>query len=310
MNPNTVSLIETEEKVWDIVYSQSSGLIYGFCHKFLSGFKWDEMNKTFNKQFETSIQDTTDSSISSITLAPPDTSGGDQIYVSVGFQNQVSNVYRLGGRELEKRVLLADTSYIDDKCWYWILASNSDRHILLINPDRTPFIYIHVKEQKHGKVNLNQLKFPVRTWLLRIELIGQLLILGEQKESKVYMCELIVTESDAFLKPGSNKGPILCSRGSFAVLSQIVGHEDEQLHVFTVRYDEDNYCTYISEYRLNTSVSGSDLNQLPSQPIHTLKVEGKFRTYCFVNVNSYSSVLIGSNGFPSWELNAVELFKQ
>ena len=206
--PDTVTHIERGEKVWDMVFSQSSGLIYVFYQCFIFGFKWNEKNKTFKKQFEISIEDTTDLFIYAITLAPQDTSGSDQVYISVGSQDEMKNVYRLGGRELEKRVLLPDTRYIDDICWYWILASNTDRHILLINPDRNPFIYIHVKEQKHGKVDLNQLNLPIASRILRIALIGQFLILGDPKENKVYMCELTVTECDAFINSGSERGPI------------------------------------------------------------------------------------------------------
>ena len=237
MNPDTQSIIENEE-VMDMVYSQSSGLIYVVSYHFVSGFKWDWRSKTFKKQIGISIEDTTELVIFSVTLAPQYTSGGDQIYISVSACiRETKNAYRLGGRELEKRVLLSDTSYINDECDHWILASNTDRHILLIHPYRTPFIYIHVKEQKHGKVDLNQLNIPNDKYLQRIEFIGQLLILGEWTENKVYMCELIVTESDAFIKPGSERGPIEFYRGHFAALSHVVGDEDEQVHLFTYGYD-------------------------------------------------------------------------
>ena len=311
VNPDTVTHIETGELVLKMVYSQNSGLIYVVYFLFISGFKWNEKNKTFKKQFKTSIEDTINLSIWSITLAPQDTSGGDQVYVSVGRGNEMKNVYRLGGRELEKRVLLADTSYIGDECDHWILASNADRHILLIHPYITPFIYIHMKEQKHGKVDLNQLNIPNDKYLQRIELIGQLLILGEWTESKVYMCELIVTESDASVKPGSERGPIESDRGHFAALSHVVGDEDEQFHLFTVSYGKDRNCTDISEYKFNKSVSGSELNQLPIQPIHTLEVKGEFRLYCLVNVNSHSVLMIGRNDkLFAGGLSAVELLKE
>ena len=310
--PDTVTHIETGEIiVWDMVYSQSSGLIYVVYFLFISGFKWNEKNKTFKKQFKTSIEDTINLSIWSITLAPQDTSGVDQIYVSVGWGNEIKNVYRLGGRELEKRILLPDTSYIDYKCWCWILASNTDRHILLINLYGTPIICIHVKEQKHGKVDLNQLNIPNGEWLQRIELIGQLLILGEWKESKVYMCELTVTECDAFINSESERGPIESYRGHFAALSHVVGDDDEQLHLFTVSYGKYKNCTDISEYKFNKSVSGSELNQLPMQSIHTLEVKGEFRLYCLVNVNSHSVLLIGRNHkLFAGRLTAVELLKE
>ena len=299
VNPDIVSLTETEEKVTDMVSSQSSGLIYVVYEFFVSAFKWDEKKKTFRKQFKISIED---KEISSITLAPPDTSGGDQIYVSVGFQDETKYVYRVSGRELEKRVPLVDTSYIDDECFWWVLASNSDRHILLIHPTMTPFIYIHLKEQKHGKVDLNELNIPNSPWFERIELIGQL-ILGEYFY-KICMCELIVTEGDAFIKPGSERGPIESYRGHFAALSHAVGDEDEQLHLFTVRY-KNRHCVDISEYKFSLSVSGSEFNQLPIQPIHTLRVKGKLYPRCLVNVNSFYSVLIG---FAD-NISAVELLK-
>ena len=311
VNPDTVSRIQIEEDVLDMVYSQSKGLIYVVSYHFVSGFKWDEKNKTLHKQFKISIEDTTKKYTFAITLAPRDTSGGDQIYVSVGYGAERKYVYRLGGRELEKRFLLSDTRYIDDKCDWWILASNTDRHILLIHPYRIPFIYIHVKEQKHGKVDLNQLHIPIGSILSRIELIGQLLILGEWTERKVYMSELIVTDSDAFIKTGSERGPIESDHGQFAALSHVMGCEDEALHLFTTRYDQDKNCTEISEYKFKTFVSSSDLNQLPMQPRHTLEVEGEFHPCYLVNVNSYSSVLIGEtrsifDGKPT----AVELLKQ
>ena len=311
VNPDTVTHIERGEKVWDMVYSQSSGLIYVFYQCFIFGFKWNEKNKTFKKQFELSIKDTTELRIYSITLAPQDKSGGDQIYVAVVWGIVTTNVYRLGGRELEKRVLLADTSYIDDECYWWKLTSNTDRHILLINPESTPFIYILVKEQKHGKVDLNQLNIPNSVWLQRIELIDQLLILEELTESKVYMCELTVTECDAFINSGSERGPIKSYRGHFAALSHVVGDEDQQLHLFTVSYGKYKNCTDISEYKFNISVSGSELKQLPMQPIHTLRVKGKFRLYCLVNVNSHSVLMIGRNDkLLAGRLTAVELLKE
>ena len=310
VNPDTVTHIETGDLVEIMVYSQSSGLIYATSSHDVFGFKWDEKNKTLQQQFEISIIDTTELSIHSITLAPRETSGGDQIYISVGYGEEMKNVYRLGGREFEKSALLPDTSYIDDECFWWILASNPDRHILLIHPTSTPFIYIHVREQKHGKVDLNQLNIPKRTWLQRIELIGQLLILGELSESKVYMCELTVTESDAFIKPGSERRPIESDHGSFAALSHVVGDEDEQVHLFAVRRDSDSDCSDISEYKFSLSVSGSEFNQLPTQTVRTLRVEEQFCPYYLVNVNSYSSVLIGGDYlFSLGKLTAVELLK-
>ena len=297
--------------MWDMVYSQSSGLIYVFYQCFIFGFKWDEKNKTLHKQFKISIRDTTDLSIESITLAPRDTSGGDQIYISVGSQDETKCVYRVGGRELEERVELADTSYIDYESSEWFLASNPDRHILLIHLLETPFIYIHVKEQKHGKVDLNQLNIPNSAWLQRIELIGQLLILGELRESKVYMCELTVTDCDAFINSGSERGPIESTCGQFAALSHVVGDEDEQFHLFTVSYGKDKDCTDISEFKFNLSVSGSEFNQLPMQPMHTLEVKGKFHPYCLVNVNSHSVWMIGrTDKFFAGRLTAVELLKE
>ena len=312
VNRDTVSSIEIKEDVSDMVYSQSSELIYVFRRSFIFGFKWDEKNKTLHKQFKISIEDTTDLSIESITLAPPDTSGGDQVYVSVGYRDQMKEVYRVGGRELEKRVLLADTRYIDDECWCWILASNNDRHILLIHPYTTPFIYIHVEEQKHGKVDLNQLHIPNGLLLRRIELIGQLLILGNcANDDEVCLCELIVAENYALIKSGNERKPIESDEGSFAALSRVVGCEDQQLHLFTVSYDKEKNCTEISEYKFNTSVCGSEFNQLPMQPIHTLEVEGEFRPCYLVNVNSYSSVLIGeTRSIFDGKLCAVELLKQ
>ena len=200
---------------------------------------------------------------------------------------------------------MADTSYIDDECEWRELASNTDRHILLIHPDETEIIYIHVKEQKHGKVDLNQLNIPNGAWLLRIDLIGQLLILGNWKNHKLYMCELIVTESDASIKLGCEREPIESRRGQVAAVSHCRG--DEQLHLFAARRDVDTDCTEISEYKFNLSVSSSDLNQLPMQ---TLEAKERFYPYCLLNLNSYSSVLIGRNYVSGCgRLTAVELPK-
>ena len=319
VNPDTLILTEIEKDASDMVYSQNSGLIYVVFHSLTSGFKWDENNKTFKKQFEISIQDTTHSFIWSITLAPPDTSGGEQIYISVGSGNPMKEVYRLGGRKLEKRVLLSDTMYINDECLLWNLASNTDRHILLIHPLKTPFIYIHVKEQKHGKVDLNQL--DIRKGRIstisggRIQLIGQLFILGDQSYNILCMYELIVTESDALIKSGNETVRVESDGGRFAALSHVVGHQDEQVHLFTAITYKGRGCTYISEYILNTSVSGSELQHLPMQPIHTLQQKREFCTlfhpHCLVNVNYYSSVLIGIDSlYKRGNLSAIKLTKQ
>ena len=57
---------------------------------------------------------------------------------------------------MKDKVLLTDTSYIDDKGYWWRLGSDPHKQILLINPFFTSVIYIHVKEQKHAKVDLNE----------------------------------------------------------------------------------------------------------------------------------------------------------
>ena len=310
MNPDTVSLLENEESVFDMVYSQSSGLIYVVVSPHsISRFKWDESKKTFQKQRNISF---IGSFIWSITLAPPDTFGGDQIYIPVGYKDQKKKVYRvpMAGKELKKRVVMINTKYIDDECEWWEVASNTDRRILLIHPNRTLFIYIHVREQKHGKVDLNQLHIPKSAWLQRIELIGQLLILGDYQNGEVCMCELMVTESDASIKSGNERKLIESDRGSFAALHHVMGDEDEPLHLFSVRIERTNNCTYISEYKFNQSVSSSDPNQLPMQPIRTLKVEGKFHPYCLVKVNTSSALIGEKSELLDSKLGAVELLNQ
>ena len=50
VNPDTVSFIENEESVFDMVYSQSSGLIYVVVSpQSISGFKWDESKKKLSR---------------------------------------------------------------------------------------------------------------------------------------------------------------------------------------------------------------------------------------------------------------------
>ena len=312
VNPDAVSIIQAKENVFGMLYSQSSGLIYVVRRSFISGLKWDETKKTFHKQIQFSIKDKIGSSIFSFTLAPQDTFGRDQIYVSMDCDYQTKNVYRLGGPEFEKKVLLPETSYIENESIWWDLASNTDRHILLIYPTFSQFIYIHVEEQKHGKVDLNQLDITDEIFLLQFQLIGQLLILGDVWDDKISLCELIVTESDAFIKSGSERGPIESYKGFFAAVTHILGDEDEQLHLFTITHDKGKKGTHISEYNFNLAASGSDLQQASTQAIQTLKVKGKFHPYFLVNVNTSSPVLIGKNKglFSSGKLSVVELNKQ
>ena len=113
---------------------------------------------------------------------------------------------------------------------------------------------------------------------------------GDYENDEVCMCELVVTESDASIKSGNGREPIESYRGFFAALSRVPGDENEQLHLFTVRYEKDNGCTEMSEYKLNLSVSGSNLNHLHMQPIPTLGLNGVFNPQLFVNVESCFSV--------------------
>ena len=290
-----------------MVYSEISGLIYVLSICYIYGFRWEEEKKTLIEQFVISINKLLDCSF--ITLGPQDTTGVDQIYISVGSgAKSTKNVYRLGGNELEERVLLPDTRYINDQCERWFLASNPHTHILLIHPPRTPFIYIHVEERKHAKVDLNRLGIRNVIELRRIELIGQLLILGDWKENKLYMGELKVTENSAFIKTGSKRTNIKSCFGKFAALSHVLGDEDEELHLFTTKFDKDKDCTDISEYKFNLSVDDSDLNQLST---HALRVKGEFYPYYLVNLNSCSPVLIGKHEhLLVGRLSAVELTKQ
>ena len=88
-----------------------------------------------------------------------------------------------------------------------------------------------------------------------------------------------------------------------------MGDEDEALHLLSVRIEQSNNCTHISEDKFNRSVSGSDPNQLAMQPIRTLKVKGKFHPFCLVKVNT--SALIGKKSkLLVSKLGAVELLNQ
>ena len=160
-------------------------------------------------------------------------------------------------------------------------------------------------------MDLNRLGIRNIIELRRIELIGQLLILGDWKENKLYMGELIVRENGAFIKTGSKRTSIKSCFGKFAALSHVLGDEDEQLHLFKTKFDKDKDCTEISEYKFSLPVDDSDFNQLSTQSIHTVREKGEFYPYYLVNVNSCSPVLIGKHEFLLVDrLTAVELTKQ
>ena len=313
LDEDRISFIESDIKVYDIVHSPTTGTIYVRWGKTVSGYKWDGKKKTFTHLF--TCTPTGKKIIQSLVLAPLHTNGTDQLYISVGFgEGTTKQVYRLGGREMEDKVLLTDTSYIDDRCYWWRLASDPHKQILLIHPWRTSVIYIHVEEQRHAKVDLNErVEWDSGRWIWKIELIGRNLLLGVLFKNKLYMFDLVVTQEGASIKSDTKWGPVKTTGGAFAAICHPMTDDEqqhEQLHLITAEFhwdddddddDDDNY-TVMREYRVGLfgvgDVTRGSSNQLncSSQPTQSLRVRGK-RLYplCVIYEHTSCPVLIGHN---------------
>ena len=299
INSEATFIARDEHKVWGLTYSQNSGIIYLTIAVKVSGMKYDEKNSKFITLFTQSFDHTINSTIWSLALAPIDTNGADQVYISVGLNEQTKNIYRLSGKELERGISLTDTDYIKDKCEFWVLASNTAEDILLIHPRLTSVIYIHRKEQKHTKVDLQS---PLVLRFFRIEFTGQLLILGEVSGDLLHFYDLLVTEKDASLKCGRIKNVIETEEGFFTTCRQ-----DEKLHLFTAKFHRkkknQSYITEFFENKLN--LSGSDSSVVKT--FETLKVPERMWPLCRINTSTSCPVLIGIN--VNRELRALELEK-
>ena len=315
-------MIESDIRVIDTVHNLASGIIYARYWSTVSGYKWDGEKKTFTHLFSCTP---TGATIWSLVLAPlQHKTGTDQLYISVGGGVEDNNhVYRLGGKEMEEKELLADTSYITDKCVFWVLGSDTDKQILIIHPYETSVMYIHVKEQRHAKVQLDHTLFNSETWINKIDLIGQNLLLGDWSGHKLYMFDLVVTKNGASIKSHSQWGPVHTQFGLFAaVLSPLSMSDDDhkqqkQLHLITAEVNEsesEKWCTVLHEYRVG--LFGSDVTSghysLSTQPTQSVRVERK-RLYprCVINAHTSCPVLIGtdwhSNHMFAIELNEVHV---
>ena len=292
--------------MFDIVHSPTTGTIYVSNVGDVSGYKWDVKKKTFTHLFTCTP---TGDYILSLVLAPLHTNGTDQLYISDGWGEETTKqVYRLGGREMEDKVLLTDTSYIDDECDWWTLGSDLHKQILLINPSFTSVIYIHVKEQRHAKVDLNEIvEWNWQISFEKIKLIGRNLLLGVLFESKLYMFDLVVTQDGASIKSDTKWGSVETMKGTFAALCHPMTDDEQQhkqLHLITAEWssDDDDKYTILREYRVGLfgvgDVTHGSSNQLDcsSQPTQSVRVQRNIMIpHCVIQYHTSCPVLIGRN---------------
>ena len=317
LDEDRISSIESDIKVFDIVHSTTTDTIYvSHCDKTVSGYKWDGKKKTFTHLFTCTP---TGDYICSLVLAPQHTNGTDQLYISVGVGEETTKqVYRLGGREMEDKVLLTDTSYIDDECSWWTLGSDPHKQILLINPFYTSVIYIHVNEQRHAKVDLNEVVEWDSNRRIEIKLIGRNLLLGECYGDQLYMFELVVTQEGASINSDTKWGPVETFFGNFAVLCHPMTDDEqqhEQLHLITAEYKKNDDYTILRENRVALfgvgDVTHGSSNQLDcsSQPTQSLRVRGKrLLPQCVIHEQTSCPVLIGKTN--NYKMFAIELDKK
>ena len=315
MDENRLSFIESDIIVCDIVHSPITGTVYVRSgDKTVSGYKWDVKKKTFIHLFTCKP---TGNYIRSLVLAPLHENSTDQLYISVGILFETKQVYRLGGKEMEDKVLLTDTSYIADKCWCWTLGSDLHKQILLIHPFRTSVIYIHVKEQRHAKVDLNEIaEWDSGRRIEKIKLIGRNLLLGECNEDQLYMFELVVTQKDASIKSDTKWGPVKTTDGTFAslCLPKTDGEQqNDQLHLITAECNRDDDYTVLREYRVGLFGVGDVTRGSSNQMCCSFKVRGKLLfLHCVLHEQkSCPPVLIGRN-FSNvvFKMLAIELDKK
>ena len=319
LDEDRISIIESDIEVNHIVHSPITDTIYVRLRDIVSGYKWDVKKKTFTHLFTCTP---TGDDIYSLVLAPQHKNGTDQLYVSDGYGEETKQVYRLGGRKMKDKVLLTDTRYIDDKCYWWTLGSDPHKQILLINPLYTSVIYIHVKEQRHAKVDLNEVVEWDMRWgrIWKIGLIGRNLLLGVLFEHKLYMFDLVVTQEGASIKSDTKWGPVETHFGVFAALCHPMNdgeQQHEQLHLITAEWssDDDDKYTILREYRVGLfgvgDVTRGSSNQLDcsSQPTQSLTVREKgLKPQCVIHEHTSCPVLIGRNN--NHKMFAIELDKK
>ena len=300
--------------MWEIVHSPTTSTVYVSWFENVSGYKWDGKKKTFTHLFTCTP---TGDYIESLVLAPLHTNGTDQLYISVGVGEETKKqVYRLGGREMKDKVLLTDTSYIDDECNVWRLGSDPHKQILLINPYMTSVIYIHVKEQRHAKVDLNEtVEWDWQISFEKIKLIRRNLLLGVCIEDKLYMFDLVVTQEGASIKSDTEWGPVETYCGIFAAVCNPMTDDEqqnEQLHLITAEYKKNDDYTVLREYRVGlfgvgdvTHGSSSQLD-CSSQPTQSLTVREKvLLPDCVIQYHTSCPVLIGKTS--EYKMFAIEL---
>ena len=93
----------------------------------------------------------------------------------------------------------------------------------------TSVIYIHVNEQRHAKVDLNEtVERDSERWVVKIELFGRNLLLGELLEDKLYTFDLTVTQDGASITSDTKWGPVGARGGTFAALYNLMTDDQGQ----------------------------------------------------------------------------------
>ena len=132
-----------DQPVHKVVYSEETKTIYVTDKKLILGYKWNEQAKSLESCFASSFL----YEIESFTIAPTliFPNFADDFYLSVGLgEDKLKQVIKATGSPLVVDSTL-ETSYIDEKCYYWEVASDPERDILLIHPFFSSFIYVKVR---------------------------------------------------------------------------------------------------------------------------------------------------------------------
>ena len=284
-----------QQTVHDLIYSERSKTIYVTDRKLISGYQWDKKNKLLKLV----VVANPTKKIESIALAPQDAFGGDQLYISVGYEPQTTKtVFRVEGKQLKNLGRVPETAYIDDKCYSWEIASNIDQNLLLIHPSFTSVIYIHAMELRYQKVDLEQADLP--RGVRQINLIGRKLILGNYWFNTLYICDLVVTNFEVYIEFTSQWGPVKATQGCFGAIPFALGEESEKLYVITKTGN-----TKVSAYKYK--LLDNEMNFVP-EPIQTVNVKESLTPLCVVVPDKTSLLLVGKNGEEN--LCAVELKKK